>query len=198
MALKMIVATTTDGIIGNRNSLPWYCPEDLKLFKEKTMGSTVIMGRKTYESLPPSKRPLPGRKNVVVSDTLHLGEVGPDVVLWDHYDLTSFLFGYESPHPEIDMTKDVWVIGGRMLYRSMLKHVSEIHHVEIISTVPYSKITGDVAFPELLDELRGYFKKGRSVLHSVNAKPVNLNQNDTKRVNLFRETVYHRDQFHVE
>ena len=55
------------GVIGADGALPWHLPEDLKLFRERTTGSTVVMGRRTWESLPERFRPLPGRTNVVLT-----------------------------------------------------------------------------------------------------------------------------------
>jgi dihydrofolate reductase len=67
MALHLIFARARNGVIGVNNQLPWHLPEDLMHFKRATLGSPVIMGRKTWDSLPPKFRPLPGRLNVVVT-----------------------------------------------------------------------------------------------------------------------------------
>lgn len=63
----LVVAVADNGVIGKDGDLPWHYPEDLAHFKETTMGHPVLMGRKTYESLPDEFRPLPGRTNVVLS-----------------------------------------------------------------------------------------------------------------------------------
>ena len=65
--LTLIAAIARNGVIGIDNRLPWRLPADLKHFKALTLGNTVIMGRKTWESLPASFRPLPGRQNIVVT-----------------------------------------------------------------------------------------------------------------------------------
>ena len=65
--LSLIAAVARNGVIGIDNRLPWRLPADLKHFKALTLGHTVIMGRKTWESLPASFRPLPGRQNIVVT-----------------------------------------------------------------------------------------------------------------------------------
>ena len=65
--LTLIAAVAANGVIGDANRLPWHLPEDLKRFKELTWGHPVIMGRKTWESLPERFRPLPGRQNVVLT-----------------------------------------------------------------------------------------------------------------------------------
>jgi len=67
MALHLIFARARNGVIGVNNQLPWHLPEDLAHFKRATLGCPVIMGRKTWDSLPPQFRPLPGRLNVVVT-----------------------------------------------------------------------------------------------------------------------------------
>ena len=67
MKLHLIFARARNGVIGNKGSMPWHLPEDLAHLKKTTMGCPVIMGRKTWDSLPPRFRPLPGRLNVVVT-----------------------------------------------------------------------------------------------------------------------------------
>ena len=65
--LAMIWAQSTSGIIGRGNDIPWHLPEDQARFKQLTLGQTVVMGRLTWESLPAKVRPLPGRRNVVIT-----------------------------------------------------------------------------------------------------------------------------------
>jgi len=65
--LNIIFARAANGVIGKDNTLPWRLPEDMAHFKRTTLGSPVIMGRKTWDSLPPKFRPLPGRQNIVVT-----------------------------------------------------------------------------------------------------------------------------------
>ncbi|HZY16302.1 MAG TPA: dihydrofolate reductase [Ramlibacter sp.] len=67
MKLGLIYARARNGVIGKDNAMPWHLPEDLAHFKRTTLGAPVIMGRKTWESLPPKFRPLPGRQNIVVT-----------------------------------------------------------------------------------------------------------------------------------
>lgn len=67
MQLNLIYARARNGVIGAHNALPWHLPEDMAHFKQLTMGCPVIMGRKTWDSLPPRFRPLPGRQNIVVT-----------------------------------------------------------------------------------------------------------------------------------
>ena len=67
MKLGLILARARNGVIGRDGGMPWHLPEDLAHFKKVTMGCPVIMGRKTWDSLPPRFRPLPGRANIVVT-----------------------------------------------------------------------------------------------------------------------------------
>ncbi len=67
MPLNLIFARAANGVIGRDNALPWHLPEDLAHFKRTTLGCPVIMGRKTWDSLPPRFRPLPGRANIVLT-----------------------------------------------------------------------------------------------------------------------------------
>lgn len=95
----LIWAQSTSGVIGRDGGIPWRLPEDLARFKELTMGHTVVMGRRTWESLPPKFRPLPGRRNLVLTrDRQYLAE-GADVI-------TSF----------DEVSPDSWVIGGAEIY----------------------------------------------------------------------------------
>jgi dihydrofolate reductase len=67
MKLGLIYARSRNGVIGKDNVMPWHLPEDLAHFRQTTVGAPVIMGRKTWDSLPPKFRPLPGRRNIVVT-----------------------------------------------------------------------------------------------------------------------------------
>ncbi len=71
MKLKIIVARAAGGVIGNRGALPWHLPEDMAHFKRLTLGCPVIMGRKTWDSLPDAFRPLPQRMNIVITRQAH-------------------------------------------------------------------------------------------------------------------------------
>ena len=105
MQLHLILAKARNGVIGKNNTLPWHLPEDMAHFKRVTMGCPVIMGRKTWDSLPPRFRPLPGRVNVVVTRQSSWSENGaqPSPSLRE-----ALLFCEQYQH--------VWVIGGAELY----------------------------------------------------------------------------------
>ena len=68
MMVSLIVAKSKNNVIGNKGRIPWYIPNDLKRFKELTTNNVVIMGRKTFESLPKEYRPLPNRVNIILSN----------------------------------------------------------------------------------------------------------------------------------
>ena len=100
MKVNLIWAQSSSGVIGRDNAIPWRVPEDMARFKELTMDHTVIMGRLTWESLPAKFRPLPGRRNVVVSRQAGYRAEGADVV------------GSLEDAP----LDDAWVIGGSQIY----------------------------------------------------------------------------------
>lgn len=107
--LGAIWAQSLDGIIGDGAQMPWHVPEDLKHFKDVTMGAPVIMGRKTWESLNPKFRPLPGRENYVLSSR------APGT--WS----TGATVGRTMP-----ALADAWVIGGGQIYTAALGQVDRI------------------------------------------------------------------------
>jgi dihydrofolate reductase len=109
MQLHLIFAKARNGVIGNHNTLPWHLPEDMAHFKRITMGCPVIMGRKTWASLPARFRPLPGRANVVITRQTDWSEIGaqPSSSLDD---ALSFC----------EQFADVWVIGGAQIYAQAL------------------------------------------------------------------------------
>jgi dihydrofolate reductase len=129
--VAIIVAMTKDRVIGDNGKLPWDLPEELLLFKRLTTGNTVIMGRKTYESIG---HPLPDRHNVVLSRSKK--ELSGVQVCH------SFL---ESLAAAAQQRRPVFVIGGATLYRKALPIASELH----ISWI-HGEISGDTHFPELI------------------------------------------------
>lgn len=128
MSLKLIWAQSTSGVIGRDNGIPWRLPEDQARFKELTMGQPVIMGRLTWESLPATVRPLPGRRNVVVTRDASYAADGADVV------------------GELPADLDGWVIGGAQLYALALPlaHLLEVTEIDV-------EVDGDAFAPALDD-----------------------------------------------
>lgn len=109
MKLNLIFARARNGVIGNNNALPWHLPEDMAHFKRSTLGCPVIMGRKTWDSLPARFRPLPGRLNVVVTRQ-------PD---WQA-DGAVVANSLEAACAACPSASTAWVIGGAELYAQAL------------------------------------------------------------------------------
>ena len=106
MKLHLIYARARNGVIGKDNQMPWHLPEDLAHFKRVTLGQPVIMGRKTWESLPPKFRPLPGRINIVVTRQANWQAEGAQRA-------TSI----EDAMRLCEGVSDAWIIGGAEIYR---------------------------------------------------------------------------------
>lgn len=126
--LSLIAAMDRERLIGRDNALPWHLPEDLRHFKATTLGKPVIMGRKTWESLG---RPLPGRRNVVVSRNADYALQGAELV--------------GSLEAALSLTaeaEEVFVIGGAELYRQALPLAQRLYLTEIDASH-----TGDAWFP---------------------------------------------------
>ena len=109
MKLKLIYARAANGVIGLNNQMPWHLPEDLAHFKRTTLGCPVLMGRKTWESIPAKFRPLPGRANLVITRQPDWQAEGAHVVHSLEEGLTLAL----AHCPE---GKDLWVMGGAEIY----------------------------------------------------------------------------------
>ncbi len=132
MQVHLIWAQARNGIIGNQGGLPWHLPEDLAHFKAKTAGCSVIMGRKTWDSLPPKFRPLPGRVNLVV--TRQPGWQAEGALR------TASLPEAIALCPP---GKDAWIIGGAEIYAQSLPLAHSAEVTEIDADVP-----GDVFAPQ--------------------------------------------------
>jgi dihydrofolate reductase len=115
-----IWAQAANGVIGRDGRLPWSLPEDLRLFKATTLGTTVVMGRRTWESLPPANRPLPGRRNVVL--TTRPGWTVPGAAVAGS--LADALAGAEGDAA-------VWAIGGAAVYAAVLPVADELVVTEL-------------------------------------------------------------------
>lgn len=119
--LHLIYARAANGVIGKDNAMPWHLPEDLARFKQLTQGHPVIMGRKTWDSLPPRFRPLPGRTNIVVSrqaswqadGALRAGSLDEALALCPAEATTA------------------WVIGGAQIYALALPRAQRVEVTEI-------------------------------------------------------------------
>lgn len=125
--LALIVAVASNGVIGRDNKLPWHIPEDLRHFKQVTLGKPVVMGRKTFESIG---RPLPQRENIVVTSNPSWQAQGVRAV----HSLDQAVAGSSAP--------EIMVIGGARLFAEALSRAKRLHLTEI-----HRAYEGDVYFP---------------------------------------------------
>jgi dihydrofolate reductase len=131
--MKAIVAMTRDRVIGKNNKIPWRLAGEQKWFKEVTMGHPILMGRKTFESIG---RPLPGRRNLVVTRAGKFA--GVEVI----HDLTGF-----DPRLYEAGGKEIFVIGGAQIYKAFLDRCDTIY-----ATIIKKEYPGDAYFPEFESE----------------------------------------------
>lgn len=133
--LSLIVAKTLNDVIGRNGTLPWDLPHDRRQFKEITMGSPVIMGRATWESLP---HPLAGRLNIVMTRQKGYVAEGARVVNSLEAACTAALFALA---PGVD---EIFGIGGEEIYRQFLPYAHTVHE-----TIVHIALHGDKFFPNL-------------------------------------------------
>lgn len=127
--VSLIVAMAANGVIGRGNALPWRLPADLRRFKAVTLGHTLVMGRRTYESIG---RPLPGRRTVVITRRTDWRPEGVAVV-----------HSLEEALASSPAETEVFVAGGGEIFREALPRADRIHLTRIDAEVP-----GDTTFPE--------------------------------------------------
>ena len=150
--IGLIWAEAGGGVIGRDGVMPWHIPEDLAHFKAITLGSAVIMGRKTWDSMPERFRPLEGRRNIVVTRQTEWSADGVEVVhsLDDALDLARTGWAGTGPagtdSSGIDTADDswVWVIGGAEIYGAVINRAHRIEVTEI-----RADITGDTVAPTI-------------------------------------------------
>ncbi len=130
--LSIIVAKASNNVIGKNNALIWHLPEDLKRFKQLTTGHTIIMGRKTFESLG---RILPNRKHVILCNDAEMNiedervEILEDISMLDKY---------------INSDEENFIIGGATIYKLLMPYANKMYITEI-----HQEFEGDVSFPEI-------------------------------------------------
>lgn len=128
------VAVAKNWVIGGDNDLPWYLPEDLRHFKKLTLGKTVLMGRKTYDSIVKRLgKPLPERNNVIITSNKEF--MGPEGVR---------VFHAIPDALEALKTEEVYVIGGEQIFKQLLPNADKI-----IITHVHGEYPGDAYFPEV-------------------------------------------------
>ena len=133
MELKLIYARSRNGVIGRDGQLPWHLPADLAHFKQTTLGQAVVMGRKTWDSLPERFRPLPGRTNIVITRQTDWHAPGALVA----HSLDQAMSLCPAPGP-------LWVIGGAEIYAQALPLASTVVVTEIDV-----EVQGDAHAPKL-------------------------------------------------
>lgn len=149
MNVTLIAVMATNRVIGRDNAIPWHIPEELRFFKQTTMGHPIIMGRLTYESL---KGPLPGRQNIVVSRNPDYTTQGTDNVT--------------SLDEALKIARDddtAFILGGQKIFERALDFADSI----ILSVLDRS-VEGDIYFPEFSDE---DFQEVATVRHEDGSEP---------------------------
>lgn len=134
--LSLIVAMAENRTIGINNNLPWHLPNDLQYFKKVTMGKPIIMGRKTYESIG---RPLPGRRNIVITRQTGYTQAGVDVV-----SSLSEAIQLGEDIALVEGHEEVFVIGGAEIYQQALNYADRLYITHVLADVE-----GDAFFPSI-------------------------------------------------
>ena len=125
MSVTLILASARNGVIGRHGAIPWHISDDLRRFKALTMGKTIVMGRKTWDSLP--RKPLPGRENVVVTRDAGWRADGAQVA--------------HSMDDALSSGGDICVIGGAEIYRAALAQATAMELTEV-----HGDFDGDAVF----------------------------------------------------
>lgn len=131
--LSIIVAKASNDVIGGDNKLLWHISKDLKRFKEITSGHTIIMGRRTFESLP---KVLPNRHHIVITRDKNYKVDSPEVEVVD--DINSIINRFENS------TEEAFIIGGGEIYKSLLPKSDKLYLTRV-----YKDFTGDTKFPKI-------------------------------------------------
>ena len=137
MTVTLVWAEAHGGVIGSGGDIPWHIPEDMARFKELTGGAPVVMGRRTWQSLPDRFRPLPGRRNIVV--TRQTGWAAPGAEVAHAVDAELFA----------RLPEDVWILGGGEIYRQCLPFASRLEVTEVDLDVD-----GDTVAPSIDESWR--------------------------------------------
>lgn len=137
MKISIIAAISTNNVIGFEGKIPWRLKNDMVFFKNTTMGGAIIMGRKTWDSLP--IKPLPGRKNIIVSVNNH------DAIMKDY--ATAGVLVAKDCFDALNLAKDstnVFFIGGQKIYEASMRFADTMYLTRVKATVP-----GDAVFPNI-------------------------------------------------
>lgn len=136
MKYSLIVACTKTGVIGNENKIPWKVPEDMKLFRKFTTNNSVIMGRKTFQSL--GSKALPNRQNIVITNEVRRSSGSTDITRITNPAFKDVLFvgNIEDVEKVVDKTREAFVIGGARVYNQFLT-------ARLVNKIYLSRIKGD-------------------------------------------------------
>ena len=149
--LSIIVAIANNNVIGKDNKLIWHLPEDLKRFKEITSGKTIIMGRKTFESLG---RVLPNRFHVVLTKNKDYQFQGEQVKI---------VYDVDEIKPYLTLEEEYFVIGGEAIYKMLMPLAQKLYITKI-----YEDFEGDTFFPEIDEREWKVIKKEKGIKNKKN------------------------------
>tara|TARA_Y100000034_G_C6888045_1_gene408021 strand:+ start:1452 stop:2021 length:570 start_codon:yes stop_codon:yes gene_type:complete len=179
--ISLIVAYDENRVIGNQGDIPWRISEDFKHFKRTTSGHPIIMGRKTWDSLP--KKPLPGRMNIVVTrdpDRFHLNWLASNHgwIVGGAENDTPFAVNSIKEAIKLAGDKDVFIIGGSEIYKSAID-------AQIVDRVIASEVDGthegDVYFPKLGAGWRGQVTQEYDNFKIVEYRRINY-EDESRRI----------------
>ena len=131
MKITIVAAIASNNVIGKKNSLPWDIPEDLKRFKQLTSGHTILMGRKTFDSIG---RPLPNRKNIVMTKDTNYQKEGVEIV-FDEKEALNLIK---------ELNQEVFIIGGSKIYELFEPWASSLMITRVLKD-----FDGDAFFPDI-------------------------------------------------
>jgi len=149
--ISIIVAVSEDWGIGKNNELLWHLPEDLKRFKSLTFGNTVIMGKKTWESLP--RRPLPGRKNIVLTD-----------IIDENFDGSVTAYSIEDALSRCGKGEEIFIIGGGSVYEQFMPIADRLYITHVHESSP-----ADVYFPVIDHKTWKVIEKEEFIFNEANS-----------------------------
>jgi dihydrofolate reductase len=161
--LNLIYARATNGVIGLNNAMPWHLPEDLAHFKRVTMGCPVIMGRKTWDSLPERFRPLPGRDNIVITRDRTWQSPGASVA---HSLNEAVALCASAPQ--------VWVMGGAQIYALALPLAQRV----VVTEIDHA-YSGDAHAPTLSPAWRETSREAHTSTTGLRFAFVNFERQET-------------------
>ncbi|MEK7665155.1 MAG: dihydrofolate reductase [Patescibacteria group bacterium] len=139
MIISIISAVAKNGVIGNKNALPWHLPADFKYFKEKTLGKTIILGLNTFKSI--NEKPLPNRKHIILCNNQNY-KAPKDCFLAKSID-EAIKIAENDPSASSGQKQEVFVCGGASVYKQFLPLANRLYLTYI-----HKDFEGDTRFPE--------------------------------------------------